>query len=76
MPNIRPHLERNLAQAEALGQTERAKKLKARIAEIDDAPEAPSLSNTKAELLAAADLAGVAVDESMTKAEILELLEG
>ncbi len=31
MPDIKPHLERNLAQAEALGQTERAKKLKERL---------------------------------------------
>ena len=75
MPDIRPHLERNLAQAEALGQTARAKALKARLAELDEAPATPSLSNTKAELLAAAELAGVSVDESMTKAEILEAIE-
>lgn len=72
MPDIRPHLERNLAQAEQLGQTERAKKLKARLAE-EEAP-ALSMSNSKAELLAAAEAEGIEVDESMTKAEILEAL--
>lgn len=76
MSDLRPHLERNLVQAEALGQTARAKALKARLADLDEAPEAPSMSNTKAELLAAADAAGVDVDESMTKAEIIEALEG
>jgi hypothetical protein len=34
-----------------------------------------SMSNTKAELLAAAEAAGVEADESMTKAQILEALE-
>lgn len=75
MADIRNHLERNLVQAEALGQTARAKALKARLAELDAAPEVPSMSNTKAELLAAAELAGVDADESMTKAQILEALE-
>lgn len=74
MPDVRPHLERNLAQAEFLGQTARAKALKSRLAELDEAPAAPSMSNTKDELLAAAELAGVTADESMTKAEILEAL--
>jgi hypothetical protein len=35
----------------------------------------PSMSNTKKELLEAAEVAGVEADESMTKAEILEALE-
>lgn len=73
---LRAHLERNLAQAEALGQKDRAKKLKDRLADLDKAPEAPSMSNTKDELLAAAEAAGVDVDESMTKSEILDALEG
>lgn len=44
-------------------------------ADLADEP-APSysMSNTKAELLAAAEEAGVEADESMTKAEILEAL--
>ena len=75
MADIRAHLERNLAQAEFLGQTERAKRIKARLKELEVAPDAPSMSNTKDELLAAAELAGVVVDESMTKVEILEALE-
>ena len=74
MPDIRPHLERNLAQAEALGQTERADKLRARLEGPTEDPT-PSMSNTKAELLAAAEAAGVDVDESSTKAEILAALE-
>jgi hypothetical protein len=71
----------NLVHAERLGDTERAKRIKARIAEleaaeaVEDAP-APSKSNTKAELLEAAEAAGVEVDESATKAEILEALDG
>jgi hypothetical protein len=69
----------NLANAEKLGQTERAKRAKARVAELEAGSVAldagPSMSNTKDELLAAAGLAGVTVDESMTKAEILEALE-
>lgn len=71
MPDIRPHLQRNLVQAEALGQTERAKKLRARLAEAN--VPALSMDNTKAELLAAAE--GLDVDEQNTKAEILEALE-
>ena len=38
--SIVPHLERNLAQAEQLGQVDRAKKLKARIA-AETAPPKP-----------------------------------
>jgi hypothetical protein len=34
------------------------------------------MSNSKAELLEAAEAAGVEADESMTKAEILAALEG
>jgi hypothetical protein len=41
---------------------------------VEPAPEV-SLSNKKAELLAAAESAGVEVDESMTKADIIEALE-
>jgi len=73
---LKAHLERNLAQAEQLGQEDRVKLLKERIAELEEAPEAPSMSNTKDELLAAADATGIDADESMTKAEILEALEG
>ena len=73
--SLRVHLVRNLARAEQLGQTERAKALKSRIQDLDDAPAAPSMANTKDELLAAAQAAGVDVDESMTKAEILEALK-
>ena len=44
----------------------------------EDQTEVPSFSmaNTKDDLLAAAQVAGVEVDESMTKAEILEALNG
>jgi hypothetical protein len=42
----------------------------------EPAPEAPTMSNTKAELLAAAEAQGVEADESMTKTEILEALSG
>lgn len=47
-------------------------------AELATAETKPSvsMSNTKAELLAAAAAAGVEVEESMTKAEILEALDG
>ncbi len=75
--SIRAHLERNLVQAEQLGQTERAAKLKARI-ELESSVEegSMSMSNSKAELVAAAEATGVDVDESWTKAEILEALNG
>ena len=76
MADLINHLRRNLVQAEQIGQTERAKLLKARIAELEGASESVSKSMTKAELLAAADEAGVEVDDTMTKAEILEALEG
>jgi hypothetical protein len=46
-------------------------------ASLVEEPASPvSMSNNKAELLAAAEIAGVEADESMTKAEILEALEG
>jgi hypothetical protein len=70
---VRLQLERNLAQAESLGDEEWAGQIRARLG--DEIPEAPSMSNTKAELLEAAEAAGVEADESMTKAEILEALE-
>lgn len=75
--SLRAHLERNLVQAEQLGQTDRVAKLKARLGDLD-APEVASLSmvNSKAELVAAAEATGVDVDESWTKAEILEALDG
>lgn len=74
MADLSVHLQTNLAQAEALGQTERAKALKAKLAELE-AP-ALSMSDSKADLLAAAEAAGVEADESNTKAEILAALEG
>jgi hypothetical protein len=43
---------------------------------VEEAPASPSMSNTKAELVAAAEAAGLEVDESMTKAELLEALNG
>lgn len=42
---------------------------------VEEPAPSYSMSNTKAELLAAAEAAGVEADESMTKAEILEALE-
>jgi hypothetical protein len=57
------HAERRRRRAEHYGLTQ-------------EAAEAPlSMQNTKAELLAAAEAAGVEADESMTKAEILKALE-
>jgi hypothetical protein len=38
--------------------------------------EALSMSNKKDELVSAAEAAGLEVDETMTKAEILEALDG
>jgi hypothetical protein len=75
MADVTVHLRRNLARYEREGDKERVKRIKARLAELESAPEAPSMSNTKDELLAAAELAGVQVDESATKAEILEALD-
>jgi hypothetical protein len=43
--------------------------------EVDDTPS-PSMSNSKAELLAAAEAAGVEVAEDATKRQILEALDG
>jgi hypothetical protein len=76
MADVTVHLRRNLARYEREGDTERVKRIKARLAELESAPEAPSMSSTKDELLAAAASAGVTVDESMTKAEILDAMEG
>jgi hypothetical protein len=42
---------------------------------VEDEVPSWSMSNTKAELLEAAEAAGVDVDESMTKAAILEALD-
>lgn len=77
MADLKAHLEANLVQAEALGQTDRAAKLKARIGGLEAATQetALSMANSKAELVAAAEAAGVDVDETWTKAEILEALE-
>lgn len=77
MADLKAHLERNLKQAEQLGQTERVKRIKARLVDLEAAEEAPvpSMANTKDELLEAADAAGVDVDESMKKREILKVLE-
>jgi len=38
--------------------------------------ESLSMANKKEDLVAAAEVAGIEVDESMTKAEILEALDG
>jgi hypothetical protein len=73
MADLKAHLQTNLVQAEALGQTERAKRLKARLVELNGPSDSSKM--TKAELLAAAEAAGVEVDESMTKKEIVAVLE-
>jgi hypothetical protein len=71
---------RKAARFDAAGMTTQAKRAKARVSELEKVAEAlepgPSMSNTKDELLAAAELAGVTADESMTKADILEALNG
>jgi hypothetical protein len=73
MADLESKLRHQMPRYELLGgeRLERAKELLG-----ESAPEAPSMSNTKDELLAAASAAGVSADESMTKAEILEALEG
>jgi hypothetical protein len=38
MSDVKVHLERNLAQAEQLGQTERVKKIKARLDDLEPEP--------------------------------------
>jgi hypothetical protein len=75
MAGIKAHLEANLVQAEALGQAERAKKLKARLDELEGDESKPLDKLNKAELLEAAEAAGVEADESMTKKQIVEALE-
>jgi hypothetical protein len=75
MAGIKAHLEANLVQAEQLGQTERAKKLKARLDELEGDEPKPLDKRNKAELLEAAEAAGVEADESMTKKQIVEALE-
>jgi hypothetical protein len=76
MASIKAHLEANLVQAEQLGQTERAKKLKARLGELEGDESKPLDKLNKAELLEAAEAAGVEADESMTKKAIIAALEG
>jgi hypothetical protein len=75
MAGIKAHLEANLVQAEALGQAERAKKLKARLDELEGDESKPLDKLNKAELLEAAEAAGVEADESMTKKQIVAALE-
>jgi hypothetical protein len=71
-----------LANAEKIGNADQVKRLKARLKDFDSVPEeaeepaALSMDNTKAELLAAANEAGLEVDDAMTKAEIMEVLDG
>jgi hypothetical protein len=71
---------RKAARFDAAGMTTQAKRAKARVSELEKVAEAleagPSMSSTKDELLAAAASAGVTVDESMSKAEILDAMEG
>lgn len=43
---------------------------------VEEPAPSYSMSNTKAKLLEAAEAEGIEADESMTKAEILEALEG
>jgi hypothetical protein len=73
MAGIKAHLEANLAQAEQLGQTERVHRLKARLKELEEPKPLDKLN--KAELLEAAEAAGVEADESMTKKQIVAALE-
>jgi hypothetical protein len=76
MADLASKLRHQLPRLELAGD-ERLERAKALLAELEaPAPEAPSMSNAKAELLAAAELAGVQADESMTKAEILDAMEG
>ena len=75
-------VERKLANAEKVGNADQVKRLKARLKDFPEveaqhgAVEPVSKSNKKAEILEAAKAAGVDADESMTKDELLEALEG
>jgi hypothetical protein len=75
MADVTVHLLRNLARYEAQGDTERVKKLKARLDELEGDESKPLDKLNKAELLEAAEAAGVEADESMTKKQIVEALE-
>lgn len=66
--------QRKLANAEKVGNNpDQIKRLKARVSELESVDV--SASSKKADLLATAQARGLDVDESMTKAEILEALE-
>jgi len=73
MADITAHLRRNLVQAEQLGQTERAKRIRARLAGLER-PDKPVDKMNKSELVAEAEARGVEIDESLTKAEIVAVL--
>lgn len=75
MPSLLNELRRNLAQAEEIGNKEWAKALQARIDSLEATETGVSQANTKAELLEAANAAGLDLNEKMTKAEILEALD-
>jgi hypothetical protein len=75
MADVTVHLRRNLARYEAQGDTERVKKLKARLDELEGDESKPLDKLNKAELLEAAEAAGVEADESMTKKAIVAALE-
>ena len=67
--------QQKLANAEKVGNDpDLIKRLKARVSELE-APDTSLASMKKAELLEAAIAAGIEVDESMTKADIIEALE-
>jgi hypothetical protein len=69
---------RNLVNAERLGQSERAKRAKARVAELEKADKkaaAPTSDLTKAELLDRAAAADIEGRSSMNKDELVEALE-
>jgi crotonobetainyl-CoA:carnitine CoA-transferase CaiB-like acyl-CoA transferase len=75
MADLATHLRKQMPRYE-LAQDERLERAKARLAELEKAEGGPSMSNTKAELLAAAEEAGVEVAEDATKRQILEALDG
>ena len=76
MADVTVHLQRNLARYEREGDKVRAKAIRDRLEALEAVEEGLSMSNKKSELIEAAEAAGVAVDETMTKAEILEALNG